>query len=61
LLAGPLGGRVAGHVEVNNPAAIMGQYQKDVQVLPFSDLGFPALNWSEGVLFGKHLLKFLAF
>src|ERR1039458_2474523 len=31
LLSSPLGGRVAGHIEVNNAATIMGQYQKHVK------------------------------
>src|ERR1017187_8451454 len=31
LLPSPLGGRVAGHIEVNNAATIMGQYQKHVK------------------------------
>ena len=31
LLAGPLGGRVMGHVEVKNAATIMSQYQKHVR------------------------------
>ena len=31
LLAGPLGGRVRGHVEVKNTATIMSQHQKHVE------------------------------
>ena len=31
LLSSPLGGRVAGHIEVNNAATIMGQYKKHVK------------------------------
>jgi hypothetical protein len=32
LLAGPLGGRVRGHVEVKNAATIMSQHQKHVEI-----------------------------